>query len=174
MSPGREIPAGPPRSVSNLSLTDDDLYWFGEGNHYRLYQKMGAHPDRDGDVDGVRFAVWAPEARSVHVMGDFNGWSKGDHPLAPRGVSGIWTGFIPGVGRGESYKYHIHSNLRDYRVDKADPFAFFSRTAPENTSVVWKLDYEWKDREWMETRAEIRPAVAPVSVYEVHLGSWRR
>jgi 1,4-alpha-glucan branching enzyme len=172
--PGRESPTGPPRSVSNLSLTDDDLHWFGEGNHHRLYQKMGAHPDREGEVDGVRFAVWAPEARSVHVMGDFNGWSKGDHPLVPQGVSGIWTGFVPGVGQGEPYKYHIHSNLRDYRVDKADPFAFFSRTAPENTSVVWKLDYAWKDREWMERRAETRPAAAPVSVYELHLGSWRR
>ena len=165
---------GPPRSPSERILTDDDLYWFGEGNHYRLYQKMGAHLDREGDADGVRFAVWAPEARSVHVMGEFNGWSKTEHPLEARGVSGIWTGFIPGVGSGAPYKYHIHSRRGDYRVDKGDPLAFRSRTAPENTSVVWDLDYDWQDRAWMEERTPGRQFSEPVSVYELHLGSWRR
>lgn len=171
---GGTDPAGPPRSPSGLLLTEDDLHWFGEGNHYRLYQKMGAHPDREEGTDGVRFAVWAPEARSVHVMGDFNGWDKGSHPLDSRGVSGIWTGFIPGIGPGEAYKYHVHSNLNDYRVDKADPFAFFSRTAPETTSVVWDLSYDWEDRQWMEERSEHRLSSTPMSIYEVHLGSWRR
>jgi 1,4-alpha-glucan branching enzyme len=171
---GEPKPDGPPRRPSDLRLTDDDLYWFGEGNHYRLYQKMGAHLDREGETDGARFAVWAPEARSVHVMGSFNGWSKEEHPLEPRGVSGIWTGFIPGVGQGEPYKYHICSNYRDYRVDKADPFAFCSRTAPENTSVVWDLDYAWQDDAWMEGRTRVRHASTPLSIYEVHLGSWHR
>jgi 1,4-alpha-glucan branching enzyme len=165
---------GPPRQPSGLLLSDDDLHWFGEGNHYRLYQKMGAHLDRERGDDGVRFAVWAPEARSVHVMGDFNGWDKGSLPLEPRGVSGIWTGFVPGLGQGEPYKYHIVSKLNDYRVDKGDPFAFFSRTAPDTTSLVWDLEYKWRDREWMERRTQHQPAATPESVYEVHLGSWRR
>jgi len=171
---GEPRSGGPPRRSSDLHLTDDDLYWFGEGNHYRLYQKMGAHMDREGETQGVRFSVWAPEARSVHVMGDFNGWSKEEHPLQPRGVSGIWTGFVPDLGRGDAYKYSVQSNHRDYRVDKADPFAFCSRTAPENTSVVWNLDYAWQDAAWMESRTRIRHAETPMSIYEVHLGSWRR
>jgi len=167
-------PAGPPRKAPRRVLTQDDLHWFGEGNHYRLYQKMGAHLDRHDGEDGVRFAVWAPEARSVHVMGEFNGWSKSANPLEPQGVSGIWTGFVSGIGQGATYKYHIHSSIKDYRVDKADPLAFRARPAPENTSVVWDLDFEWQDGQWMENRKPGAQASAPVSIYEVHLGSWRR
>jgi 1,4-alpha-glucan branching enzyme len=171
---GRTDSPGPPPQPSDLLLSDDDLYWFGEGNHYRLYQKMGAHLDREQGADRVRFAVWAPEAASVHVMGDFNGWDKGSFPLEPRGVSGIWTGHVPGLGQGEPYKYHIVSKLNNYRVDKGDPFAFFSRTAPDTTSLIWDLEYEWQDQQWMEARTQRRPASTPESVYELHLGSWRR
>jgi len=168
------VERGPPRSASDVRLTGDDLHWFGEGNHYRLYQKLGAHITTEGARDGVRFSVWAPEARTVHVMGTFNDWDKEAHPLEPQGVSGIWSGFVPGVAQGDSYKYHVVSGHEDYRVDKADPFAFLSRTAPDNTSVVWDLAYEWNDQEWMNRRARERAAARPVSVYEIHLGSWRR
>jgi 1,4-alpha-glucan branching enzyme len=158
----------------DFRLTSEDLHWLGEGRHYRLYNKMGSHLTHEGGKEGVRFAVWAPEARAVHVMGDFNGWSKEAAPLERLGVSGVWTGFVPGVNHGHPYKYHVASNLSEYGVDKADPFAFFSRTAPDTTSLVWSLDYAWKDQVWMEQRKEGSLASAPMSIYEVHLGSWRR
>jgi len=155
-------------------LTDDDLHWFGEGRHFRLYRKMGAHLTREDGEPGTRFAVWAPEARSVHVMGDFNQWSQDSCALEPVGVSGIWAGFVPGLAHGDSYKYHIRSRLGDYRVDKADPFAFCSRTAPDTASVIWRFDHEWQDQEWMQARSAGGSATSPMSIYEVHLGSWRR
>ena len=102
------------------ALSDQDLYLFNEGNHLRLYDRMGAHPGKDG----TRFAVWAPNAKSVHVIGDFNGWNRGSHPLAQRGSSGIWEGIIPGVKQGQNYKYFVASRYGDYSCEKADPFAF--------------------------------------------------
>jgi 1,4-alpha-glucan branching enzyme len=105
----------------NSLLTDDDLYLFNQGSHFRLYEKLGAHPmEREGN-EGAHFAVWAPDAQKVYVMGDFNGWDKASHPLRPREKSGIWEGFIPGVGKGANYKYHIVSRFNGYRVDKARP-----------------------------------------------------
>ena len=160
--------------LDQLHLSEDDLHWLGEGRHYRLYRKLGAHLGREEGEEGARFAVWAPEARSIHVMGDFNGWSKEASPLDPVGTSGVWTGFVPGAHQGNAYKYHVVSRIGDYRVDKADPFAFFSRTAPDTTSLVWDLDYEWQDGVWMEGRGSEGPGAAPMSIYEVHLGSWRR
>jgi 1,4-alpha-glucan branching enzyme len=168
------LAAGRPRSGDELRLTDDDLHWFGEGNHYRLYEKLGAHPTVEDGVEGTRFAVWAPEAGSVSVVGDFNGWSPGAAPLTSLGVSGLWTCFVPGVGKGAAYKYHIESGRTRYVVDKADPFAFRTLTAPETTSVVWDLSYEWGDHDWMARRPERHAISEPMSVYEVHLGSWRR
>ena len=151
-------------------LGEQDLYLFNEGTHYRLYEHLGSHPDRDG----TWFAVWAPNAERVTVMGDWNGWDKAANPLALRGDSGIWEGFLPGVRPGAHYKYHVVSRFNGYRADKADPFAFHAEVAPAQASVVWELDYEWGDAEWMAEREARQSISAPISAYEVHLGSWRR
>lgn len=155
-------------------LTDYDLYLFNQGAHFALHEKMGAHPMRVDGEDGVHFAVWAPNAGSVDVIGDFNGWEEGRHPLAPVGSSGIWAGFAPGVGEGEIYKYRVRSAAGDYRADKADPFAFHSEVSPRTGSIVRRLDYEWGDARWMERRGGRNGREAPVSIYEMHIGSWRR
>ena len=159
----------------NMSLlTDDDLYLFNEGSHFRLYDKLGAHPMEHEGKKGTHFAVWAPDAEKVYVMGGFNGWDKESHPLHPRGKSGIWEGFIPGVGKGANYKYHIASRFHGYHVDKADPFALNSEVPPKTGSIVWNLDYVWGDGEWMENRQKQNALDAPMAVYEMHLGSWMR
>jgi len=155
-------------------LSDDDLYLFNEGTHHRLYDKLGAHPLTIDNIHGTYFAVWAPNAREVSVIGDFNGWNSSSHPLQPRGKSGIWEGFIAGVGTGVIYKYHIASRYHNYHVEKADPFAFFSETPPKTASVVNVLDYEWGDQAWMKARRDRNALDVPISIYEVHLGSWRR
>ena len=133
-------------------LTEDDLYLFNEGSHFKLYEKLGSHPVRHDGQDGTYFAVWAPDAEKVSVMGDFNGWDKGGHFLGSRGQSGIWEGFIPGIGKGTRYKYHVYSRFGGYRADKADPYALHTEVPPLTGSVVWDLDYEWGDAEWMSTR----------------------
>ncbi|UCF56982.1 MAG: 1,4-alpha-glucan branching protein GlgB [Deltaproteobacteria bacterium] len=155
-------------------LTDDDLHLFNEGSHFRLYEKLGAHLVADEGMEGAYFAVWAPDAEEVCVVGDFNGWDNATHPLRPKGVSGIWEGFIPGVAKGANYKYHINSRYDNYRVEKADPFAFCSEVPPKTASIIWDLDYAWGDREWMAKRGEHNRSDAPMAVYEVHLGSWMR
>lgn len=155
-------------------LTGDDLFLFNEGSHYRLYEKLGAHPTTADRVGGTYFAVWAPNARQVSVVGGFNGWDRTSHPLDPKGRSGIWEGFIPGVDKGAIYKYHVVSHHRGHYADKADPYAFHSETPPRTASVVWDLDYSWGDRSWMDSRCSRNALDAPISVYEVHLGSWRR
>jgi 1,4-alpha-glucan branching enzyme len=155
-------------------LTDHDLHLFNEGTHYRLYEKLGAHTVSVEGVAGTYFAVWAPNARQVFVMGEWNGWDKYRHPLAHRGHSGIWEGFVPGVGHGAVYKYHLESRYHDYRVDKADPFACFAEVAPRTGSRVWTSTYEWRDEGWMAQRRRRQSLNAPLSTYEVHLGSWRR
>jgi len=155
-------------------LTDDDLYMFNEGSHFQLYDKLGSHAMTIDGVEGTYFAVWAPSAKQVSVMGDFNGWDKASHPLHSRGQSGIWEGFVPDVGTGAHYKYHIVSHHRGYRVDKSDPFAFRAQVPPDTASIVWNLDYEWGDQEWMEARRGRNSLDAPISIYEVHLGSWMR
>ncbi len=155
-------------------LTDDDLYLFNEGSHYRLYEKLGAHPMNVDGMEGTYFAVWAPNARQVFVIGEFNGWDRSSHPLRSRGQSGIWEGFIPGVGKGALYKYYLLSRYHGYRVEKADPLALYSEIPSKTASVVWDLDYAWGDQAWMEKQCERNALDAPISVYEVHLGSWRR
>jgi len=155
-------------------LTEDDLYLFNEGNHFRLYEKLGAHPMRVEGTAGTYFAVWAPDAEQVSVTGTFNEWSKESHPLRARGESGIWEGFIPGVGSGTLYKYHVRSRFHGYRVDKTDPFATFNEIPPKTASIVWDLDYVWEDQEWMAARRSRNALTAPMTIYEVHLGSWRR
>jgi len=155
-------------------LTEDDLYLFNEGSHLQLYKKLGSHPMHHAGMDGAHFAVWAPDAEGVFVIGDFNGWNKASHPLRPRGQSGIWEGFIPGVRKGTCYKYYVRSRYHGYQAEKADPFALLNEMPPRTGSVVWDLDYEWKDQEWMASRADRNRATSPISIYELHLGSWRR
>ncbi|HET7705703.1 MAG TPA: 1,4-alpha-glucan branching protein GlgB [Thermoanaerobaculia bacterium] len=154
-------------------LSDWDLYLFNEGSHHNLWEKLGSHVvERDGVV-GTNFAVWAPNAERVSVIGDFNGWNPSSHRLEPRGHSGIWERWIPHVSKGTIYKYHISSRHNGYRVDKADPFAVHHETPPRTGSIVWDLDYEWNDVEWMKNRKSKNSFDSPMSIYEVHLGSWR-
>ena len=156
-------------------ITDHDIYLFREGNHTRLYDKLGAHVSEVEGVAGIHFAVWAPNAERVSVIGDFNGWEGDAHPLTARDDgSGIWAGFLVGVGHGAAYKYRIVSRFNGYRVDKADPFAFHAETPPRTAAKVWHLDYQWNDAVWMRERHWANGLGAPMSIYEVHLGSWRR
>ena len=155
-------------------LSDQDVYLFNEGSHLRLYEKLGAQPAVVAGQAGTHFAVWAPDADSVSVIGDFNGWNRTTHPLRPHGGSGIWAAFVPGVGPGSTYKYHVVSRHAGYRADKADPFAFRAEVPPRTGSMVWTLDHDWTDAGWMAQRARRAALDAPVSIYEVHLGSWRR
>jgi len=162
-------------SHDNASLlTDNDLYLFNEGSHFRLYDKLGAHVIDHNGLGGTYFAVWAPNAAQVFVMGDFNGWNKSSHPLQPKGNSGIWERFFPGIGKGTLYKYHIVSRFDDYRVDKADPFSIFNEIPPKTASIVWNLDYQWGDQEWMASRRQRNALDKPMAIYEMHVGSWRR
>lgn len=155
-------------------LGEQDFHYFAEGTHARLYEKLGAHlVTKDGSAGAV-FAVWAPNAARVSVMGDFNGWDKQAHVLSLQGDSGVWEGFVPGIRQGATYKYHILSRMNEYVVDKLDPFAFFTETPPRTAGVVWDLAYDWRDQEWMARRREHGDLHAPMAIYEVHLGSWRR
>jgi len=164
-SPAPTVPrSGPP-------LTEMDVYLFNEGSHVRLYDKLGAHPQPDGSC---WFAVWAPGAEAVSVMGDFNGWNRDSHPMTPAWDSGIWQARIEDIGPGSIYKYHIVANGGGYTVDKADPFGFRQESPPATGSVVWDLDYTWGDADWLAGRGAKQKLDAPMSIYEVHLGSWRR
>ena len=140
-------------------LSDQDLYLFNEGTHTTLGEHLGAHPMEAGGAAGTSFAVWAPGARAVSVVGDFNGWQPGSHPLAPRASSGIWEGFLPDVGAGTLYKYA--SSPTWARCDKADPFALYSEQPPRTASVVWELDHAWGDDDWMAAQGGAEPADAP-------------
>jgi len=156
-------------------LTDFDLHLLGEGAHYRNYEKLGAHLTELEGEPGVRFAVWAPNARSVSVIGDFNGWDRESHAMRCRGDSGIWETFVPGIGHGEQYKYFIRSNFNGHEAEKADPYGFAAEVRPKTASKVWDLNgYEWSDQRWMKSRGEKHRRDQPISIYEVHLGSWMR
>jgi len=154
-------------------LTADDLHLFNEGTHSRLYRVLGCHFGVHDGTDGAWFAVWAPNARTVSVVGDVNGWARGKHCLAPVESSGIWAGFVPGVTPGQRYKYAIDSNVGGQPLTRADPFAFATEHPPATASVAWDLSYEWGDGEWMAKR-EGNSLRRPMSTYEVHLGSWMR
>ena len=168
-------PATHPQAINSAPLSDLDLHLLAEGTHYRSYEKLGAHPtDHEGQA-GCRFAVWAPNALEVSVIGEFNGWKPGANPMQARGSSGVWEGFVPGVGPGTAYKYHIASRYGDYQVDKADPYAFATEPRPKTASVVADLSaHAWDDAEWMANRGGNNALGAPISIYEVHLGSWMR
>ena len=156
-------------------FTDFDINLFKAGKHFRLYEKLGAHLTEVNGVKGVYFAVWAPSARSVSVVGDFNYWIQGEHQLYVRwDASGIWEGFIPGIDKGTNYKYKIQSNNNGIITEKADPFALYCEKPPHTASVIWDLDYKWKDKKWMDSRKDKNGLDKPYSVYEVHLGSWKR
>ncbi len=161
--------------VVHSLFTEFDINLFKAGKHYRLYEKLGAHPLQVNGQSGTYFAVWAPTARSVSVVGDFNYWLEGDHKLNVRwDESGIWEGFIPGIEIGDKYKYKIHSNNNNIVTEKADPFARYCEHPPNTASVVWHAKYKWKDEAWMGYRADKNGLDRPYSVYEVHLGSWKR
>jgi len=164
----------PPRGAEpDRRLSPDDLHLFNEGTHYRLYEKLGAHLVTESGKQGVRFAVWAPNAEHVSVVGNFNDWNTGATPLRPEGASGIWSGFVEGLRKHAVYKFHVRSRAHaGYAVNKADPFAFTAEIAPRTASVVTDLDYDWNDDEWMARRAGSDHRREPMSVYELHLGSW--
>jgi 1,4-alpha-glucan branching enzyme len=155
-------------------LTEQDLYLFNEGNHYRIHDKLGAHLTTVDGEPGVCFSVWAPNAREVTVMGSFNDWNPRSHSLHARGSSGIWEGFVPGVSKGALYKFHIISQHHGYVADKADPFGVYHEKPPRTASVAWDLEYQWSDQDWMGKRLGKNSLHAPISTYEVHIGSWMR
>lgn len=156
-------------------LSEFDLHLIGEGTHYKKYEKLGAHLAEIGGVRGVAFAVWAPNARRVSVVGDFNHWDGRRHPLRVRGGTGIWEIFVPGLVEGEVYKYEVKSRENNFLGEKADPYAFHSELRPRTASIVHDINrYAWHDEAWLEQRAARQALNAPIAIYEVHLGSWRR
>ncbi len=157
-------------------LTDFDLHLIGEGTHYKNYEKLGAHPREVNGIRGVHFAVWAPNAKRVSVIGGFNGWDGRRHQMRSLGSSGIWEIFIPGVGEGEVYKFEILSKFNQYREQKSDPFAFFFEVRPKSAAIVYDIEnkHVWQDAEWMAARENRNWFGSPVSIYEAHLGSWMR
>ena len=161
--------------MDSVALTDFDLYLIGEGTHNRAYERMGAHIVERGGRSGVEFAVWAPNAGHVSVIGDFNVWSPEANPMRVRPKAGVWEIFVPGIGQGVRYKYHVESRYGHFAADKADPYGFSTELRPQTASRVWNLEnYSWNDRQWMNERAKRNARDAPISIYEVHLGSWRR
>ena len=170
------MPASAPGDVEQGAyLTDFELHLFGEGTYLRAWEKFGAHRLGEGAHAGTRFAVWAPNAEAVSVIGEFNDWDAARHPLRSLGDSGVWEGFVPGVTHGALYKYAIRSRHKGYRAEKSDPFGFFFEMRPRTASVVWDLSgYEWGDADWMSARPDRNALDAPMSIYEVHLGSWMR
>ncbi len=175
MPGGRGARRQAPIGSTDAWFSAEDIYLFREGRHVRLYEKLGAHLVRSADGAGVHFAVWAPNARSVSVVGDFSGWRKDAHPLRVRDDgSGLWAGFIAGIGPGALYKYHIVARDTGYEVEKADPFAFCAEEPPRTASVVCDPAHIWRDAAWMAGRGARIGLSAPVSIYEVHAGSWRR
>ena len=161
--------------IAHSLFTDFDINLFKDGKHYRLYEKFGSHPLTLNGIEGTYFAVWAPSAKQVSVIGDFNYWNGDDYKLNVRwDSSGIWEGFIPHVGKGNLYKYKIHSSHNGYVSEKADPYARRYEHPPNTASIVWDDSYKWKDKNWMKTRKKNNAIDAPYSVYEVHLGSWKK
>lgn len=155
-------------------LTEFDIHLFKEGRHYKLYEKMGCHRIQKEGREGFYFAVWAPQAKSVSLIGNFNHWNRLDSPMMPRwDSSGIWEIFVPDLGTGEAYKYAIQSETSEW-LEKTDPFAFYWEKPPRTASITWEMDFQWKDKVWMNRRKKKPAHEKPMSVYEVHLGSWKR
>jgi 1,4-alpha-glucan branching enzyme len=156
-------------------LTDFDLHLLGEGTHYKNYERLGAHLRMHEGFQGVHFAVWAPNAQRVSVVGNFNHWDGRRHPMRSCGQGGIWEIFIPDLTQGEVYKLEIKSRVHGYLVEKSDPYAFYAEVRPRTASIVWDvMNFEWHDDDWMANRAKTQALDAPIAIYECHLGSWRR
>ncbi|KEO71965.1 1,4-alpha-glucan branching protein GlgB [Anditalea andensis] len=169
IKPGSDI-----ENAEGTLFTDLDLHLFREGKHFRLYNKLGSHPMKHHGNQGTYFALWAPNASYISVIGDFNGWDRGRNPMNVRhDGSGIWELFIPEIGNGTLYKYFIKSH-NGYEVEKGDPYALMWETPPNTASVVWSENYEWKDKSWLTARDKAAQKAQPYSVYEMHLGSWKR
>jgi len=163
------------RTIAHSLFTDFDISLFKAGKHYNLFDLLGAHPMTLNGVQGTYFAVWAPSAKKVSVIGDFNYWLESDHALNVRwDGSGIWEGFLPGVGHGNLYKYKIHSHHNGEVTEKADPFARFCEQPPKTASIVWEEAYTWKDKTWLTKRKKTNQLDQAFSVYEVHLSSWKK
>jgi len=157
------------------SFSELDKHLFSEGTFLEAYQKLGAHCTEQSGVPGVQFSVWAPNASNVSVVGDFNNWDKTKNRLDSVQTTGIWEGFVPGATQGMSYKFSVSSNYNNYEMQKVDPYAFYAEVPPKSASIVWDIEgYEWNDDDWMKSRAERQLHNKPISIYEVHLGSWRR
>ncbi|HLX58543.1 MAG TPA: 1,4-alpha-glucan branching protein GlgB [Ktedonobacteraceae bacterium] len=156
-------------------FSDYDLYLFGQSKHYQIYEKMGAHPRAVNGITGVNFAVWAPNALNVSVIGDFNDWNRSANPLHRRHNDlGVWECFVPGLQAGALYKFAIYSRYNNYAVDKTDPYGFATELRPKTASIVTDIHhYRWQDTGWMEHRGEHQQLDSPISIYEVHLGSWK-
>ncbi len=167
-------PASASQNIPSI-FSDFDLYLFGQGKHYHLYEKMGAHPRTIEGVTGVNFAVWAPNAQTVSVIGDFNNWQRGATPMHLRHIDlGVWECFVPGLGAGTVYKYAIISRFHNYMVDKTDPYGFAAELRPQNASIVADIQlHHWQDDDWLQQRNQRQQFGSPISIYEVHLGSWR-
>ncbi|MFC5270206.1 1,4-alpha-glucan branching protein GlgB [Adhaeribacter terreus] len=156
-------------------FSEFDIHLFREGKHYKLYDKLGAHLMTFKGQKGTYFALWAPNAEAVSVIGNFNHWRPGEYNLQPRfDHSGIWEGFFPGIGHGELYKYHIRSHHNGFEVAKADPFGYLCEEPPRTASIVWDIQYSWNDKKWLQNRSKCAGKPQPYSVYEMHLGSWKR
>ncbi|TAN63622.1 1,4-alpha-glucan branching protein GlgB [bacterium] len=171
------MPSDKPESVlyGHSQISDHDIYLFKEGSHFKLYQKLGSQTGNVNGVAGTHFALWAPNAVCASVIGDFNAWDASTHPLRVRDDwSGIWEGFIPGIAKGHLYKFHIKSRFGGFIADKADPFALCTEAPPKTASVVWTPDYKWSDKTWMRGRHKFNSLKSPMSIYEVHAGSWKR
>jgi 1,4-alpha-glucan branching enzyme len=168
---GRQMSAAPKGPPSDLQ--DLDYHLFNEGTHSRIYEKLGAHLTVKNGVAGTQFAVWAPNARAVSLIGDFNHWSDSHMPLSREPRGGIWTGFVPNLGQGSVYKYRVFAQ-NGQGFDKQDPYAFYSEIPPRTGSVVWDLEYTWGDAAWLKQREQRNSLGAPISIYEMHLGSWMR
>ena len=156
-------------------FSDFDLYLFGQGKHYQIYEKMGAHPRTVNGISGINFAVWAPNALAVSIIGDFNSWTRGSHSMNLRHQDlGVWECFMPGLKVGALYKYAIYSRYNNYAVDKTDPYGFAAELRPLTASIVADIHFhQWQDDTWMQERSERQQTSSPISIYEVHLGSWR-
>src|SRR5436190_3900972 len=156
------------------TLGEMDLYLFGQGNEFRIYDKLGSHLRNPDGVAGVGFAVWAPNAQRVSVVGVFNNWDGRVHSMRMLGSSGIWEIFIPGLGEGTLYKYEIKT-LHGHLSVKTDPYGTFYEVPPKNASIVWNTEkFKWTDSQWLDQRGRRDPLRSPMSIYEVHLGSWRK
>src|SRR5437763_15928012 len=157
-------------------FSDFDLYLFGQGKNFQIYEKMGAHPRTVNGVSGIHFALWAPNALTVSVIGDFNDWVRNANPMHQRHQDlGVWECFIPGIKVGTMYKYAIYSRYNNYAVEKADPYGFAAELRPLTASIVADIhQHQWQDETWMQERSQRQQLSSPISIYEVHLGSWRR